>query len=110
MKKLFIYMGLAAAGTASLQAAYAPDMSDTSKVWDVSATLRSFYDDNYTTASTGAKGSYGFQVSPKFELNAPMRQTELGLRYIYGLSWYQERDHLGQSPYDQTHEFDLWVD
>jgi hypothetical protein len=110
MKKIFISMGLAVAGTASLQATYAPDMSDTSKIWSVSATLRAFYDDNYTTASTGRMGSFGVQVSPQFELNAPMPQTEIGVRYIYGLSYYQERENLGQSPFDQTHQFDLWVD
>ncbi len=112
MKKFIVSMGLAAAGTASLQAAYTPDMSDTSKMWTVSATLRSFYDDNYTTASNGPnkKGSFGIQVSPQFELNAPLTTTELGMRYIYGLSYYEERDHLGQSPYDQTHQLDLWAD
>jgi hypothetical protein len=109
MKKIFITIGLAAAGTASLKAAYAPDMSDTSKLWTVSASLRSFYDDNYTTSPV-KQGSFGFQVSPQFELNAPLQQTELGLRYIYGLSYYQERENLGQSPIDQTHQFDLWVD
>jgi hypothetical protein len=112
MKKFIVTMGLAAAGTASLQAAYTPDMSDTSKMWTVSASLRSFYDDNYTTASNGPnkKGSFGIQVSPQFELNVPLQQTELGLRYIYGLSYYEERDHLGQSPYDQTHQLSLWAD
>ena len=112
MKKFIVSMGLATAGTAGLQAAYTPDMSDTSKIWTVSASLRSFYDDNYTTASDGPnkKGSFGFQVSPQFELNVPFQQTELGLRYIYGLSYYQERENLGQTPIDQTHQFDLWVD
>jgi hypothetical protein len=113
MKKFIVSMGLAAAGTASLQAAYTPDMSDTSKMWTVSASLRSFYDDNYNTASDGSsnkKGSFGIQVSPQFELNVPLQQTELGLRYIYGLSYYEERDHLGQSPYDQTHQLSLWAD
>ncbi len=103
-------MGLAAVGTASLKAAYSPDSGDTSKIWNVSASLRSFYDDNYTTASTGKKGSFGFQVSPQLELNKPMQQTELGARYIYGLSYYQERENLGQDAYDQTHQFDLWLD
>lgn len=112
MKKFIVSMGLAAAGTASLQAAYTPDMSDTSKMWTVSASLRSFYDDNYTTVSNGPnkKGSFGIQVSPQFKLDVPLQTTELGMRYIYGLSYYEERDHLGQSPYDQTHQLDLWAD
>ena len=62
-------------------------------------------------ASSGAKiGSFGFEVSPKFQLNVPLQQTELGVRYIYGLYYYQKREDLGENPIDQTHQFDLWVD
>jgi hypothetical protein len=80
-------------------------------MWSVSGTLRGFYDDNYETASSGSKiGSYGFEVSPQIALNVPLQQTELGMRYIYGLYYYQTREQLGQNPIDQTHQLDLWVD
>jgi len=80
-------------------------------MWRVSGTLRGFYDDNYTTASSGSKkGSFGFEVSPQINLNVPLQQTELGLRYTYGLYYYQERQDLGQDPIDQSHQLDLWVD
>ncbi len=115
MNKFFVSMGLIAAGTASLQAAYAPDSSSSSStssdVWSISGTLRGFYDDNYETASSGAKiGSFGFEVSPQISLNVPLQQTELGMRYIYGLYYYQKREDLGENPIDQSHQFDLWVD
>jgi hypothetical protein len=112
MKKLFVSVGLIAAGTASLQAAYAPDWNSTSaSMWSVSGTLRGFYDDNYTTAPSGSKvGSYGLEVTPQVSLNVPLQQTELGMRYIYGLYYYQARENLGENPIDQTHQFDLWVD
>jgi hypothetical protein len=112
MKKFFVSVGLIAAGTASLQAAYAPDWNSTSSsMWSVSGTLRGFYDDNYTTGSSGAKiGSFGLEVSPQISLNVPMQQTELGLRYIYGLFYYQKREDWGENPIDQTQQFDLWVD
>jgi hypothetical protein len=112
MKKFFISVGLIAAGTASLQAAYAPDWNSTSaSMWSVSGTLRGFYDDNYETSPSGAKrGSFGFEFSPQFELNVPLQQTELGMRYIYGLYFYQRREELGENPIDQTQQFDLWVD
>jgi hypothetical protein len=112
MKKFFVSVGLIAAGTASLQGAYAPQWNSTSaSMWSVSGTLRGFYDDNYTTASSGStRGSFGFEVSPQINLNVPLQQTELGLRYNYGLYYYQERENLGQNPIDQTHQFDLWVD
>ena len=80
-------------------------------MWSVSGTLRGFYDDNYTTASSGPnRGSFGFEVSPQINLNVPLQQTEYGLRYTYGLYYYQERENLSQNPIDQTHQLDLWVD
>jgi len=112
MKKFFVSMGLIAAGTASLQAAYAPEWNSTSaSMWSVSGTLRGFYDDNYNTAPSGSEtGSLGLEVSPQISLNVPLQQTELGVRYIYGLYYYQVRENLGENPIDQTHQFDLWVD
>ncbi len=111
MKKLFVSVGLIAAGTAGLQAAYAPDANamTASKVWSVAGTLRGFYDSNYQTSSQ-SKGSWGFEVSPEVDLNLALQQTELGARYTYGMYYYQERENLGQYPIDQTHQFDLWLD
>jgi len=102
MKKLFVSVGLIAAGTASLQAAYAPDWNSTSaSMWSVSGTLRGFYDDNYTTAPSGSKvGSYGLEVTPQVSLNVPLQQTELGMRYIYGLYYYQRRQDLGEPTFN----------
>src|SRR5258707_3648493 len=108
MKKIFASIGLAAAGTASLHAYALLDAGD-DKVWSVAATLRGFYDDNYITSST-KQSSIGFEVTPSFELNMPLQQTEVGLKYTYGLYYYQKREELGQNPIDQTHQFDLWVD
>jgi hypothetical protein len=112
MKKFFVSVGLIAAGTASLQGAYAPDWNSMeASMWRVSGTLRGFYDDNYETAPNGTKrGSFGFEFSPQLELNVPLQQTELGVRYTYGLYYYQRREELGENPIDQTHQFDLWVD
>jgi hypothetical protein len=112
MKKFVLSVGLMAAGTASLEAAYAPDAgSDASKLWSVSGTLRGFYDDNYATApSSSSRGSYGFEVSPSLQINKPLQQTEIGLRYTYGLYYYQDREELGENPIDQTHQLDFWVD
>jgi hypothetical protein len=109
MKKFFVSLGLAVAGTASLHAAYAPDSTDNSKMWSLSATLRGFYDDNYYAAQH-KQGSFGFEASPSFSLNMPLQQTEIGLRYTYGLYYYQTREKNGQNPFDQTHQLDLWLD
>ena len=32
------------------------------------------------------------------------------MRYIYGLYYYQRREELSENPFDQSHQFDLWVD
>lgn len=108
MKKFLVSVGLAAAGTASLYA-YG-FQQDQSKVWSVSATLRGFYDDNYTTAHSQKQDSFGFEVSPTIEVHAPLQQTEIGARYVYGLYYYEARENNHQNPIDQTHEFDLWLD
>jgi hypothetical protein len=110
MKKLFVSVGLAAAGVASVHAQYAPDAPpDNSKIWALSGTLRGFYDDNYTTTPQ-KQSSVGFEVSPSFSLNEALQQTEIGIRYTYGLYYYQKRQDDGQNPIDQTHQFDLWLD
>ena len=117
MKKLFVSAGLAAIGTASLQASstYAPDITamDASKLWTISGTLRGYYDDNYTTGhsdATGKRASWGFELSPQLSFIVPLQQTELGLRYTYGLYYYQDRENRGANPIDQSHEADLWID
>lgn len=110
MKKIFVSMGLAAAGTAGLHAAYGPDIrGDASKIWNVSATLRGFYDDNYLTRHK-KHGSVGLEVSPTLQINVPLQQTEIGVKYTYGMYYYQKRESNRQSAFDQTHEFDLWLD
>jgi len=106
MKKFFVSVGLIAAGTASLQGAYAPDWNSTeASMWRISGTLRGF---TMTTTkqpqtSWGATRQLRFEVSPQLELNVPLQQTELGVRYTYGLYYYQKREDLGENPIDQTH-------
>ncbi len=115
MKKNLASAGLTAIGVASLHAAtYAPDVTamDASRMWSVSGTLRGFYDDNYTTAPNGPgkHGSSGFEFSPTVNLLMPLQQTELGLKYTYGLYYYQYREDQGAKPIDQSQEADLWID
>lgn len=114
MNKLFVSAGIVAIGAVSLHAnEYAPDFTamDATKPWSVSGTFRGFYDDNFTTSPNGQKqGSAGFEVSPQISILIPLQQTELGLRYTYGLYYYQQRENQGSNPIDQTHQLDLWVD
>jgi hypothetical protein len=105
MKKFFVSVGLAAAGAAGVQIAHAIPSND----WSVSASLRGFYDDNYSTGAT-KKGSYGLEFSPEVSVSVPLQQTEIGLRYTYGLYYYQQRDEIGVNPVDQSHQLDVWLD
>src|SRR5215469_5558263 len=111
MKKLFVSASLAAIGALTLHAdEYAPDFTalDATKPWTVSGTLRGFYDDNFTTSPNGHKqGSGGFEFSPQASLIVPLEQTELGLRYTYGLYYYQQRENQGVNPIDQSHSVNL---
>jgi hypothetical protein len=34
----------------------------------------------------------------------------MGIRYTYGLYYYQDRNDLDLNPFDQTHQVDLWLD
>src|SRR5215469_15369351 len=106
MKKLFVSASLAAIGALTLHAdEYAPDFTalNATKPWTVSGTLRGFYDDNFATAPNGHKdGSAGFEFSPQASLIMPLQQTELGLRYTYGLAYYEKRASQGSNPIDQS--------
>jgi len=110
MKKIFISAGLVAAGAAGWQSACAASLDVIApSAWNVSGTLRGFYDDNYSITAT-RQGSAGVEVSPEISFNVPLRQTDIGIRYIYGLYYYQQRQDLGVNAFDQSHQFDLWLD
>ncbi len=110
MNKRFFSVGLAAVATAGLQSAWAgnPDLLSP-KAWNVSASLRGFYDDNYNISGNG-KGSFGAQLSPSISIHVPFQQTDIGFRYIYGLYYYNDRDQLGVNAFDHTHQADIWLD
>lgn len=79
------------------------------KWWNVSSRLRGFYDDNYQ-ASNNKQGSFGFEVSPRVSANWDLQQTDIGIRYTYGMYYYVKRAEDGQNPVDHTHQADLWLD
>ncbi len=109
MKKMITSVGLVAFSAANLQAeqyAPAPNLSSlqTTKPWSVAATLRGFYDDNYTTASVNKLDSFGFEVSPSAKVNWTLPQTYIGLSYAYGMRFYEDRDN---NRADHSHQADL---
>ena len=109
MKKIFVSFGLAASA-AGLSSALAQGMEAASpKLWNVSGTLRGFYDDNYNSSNV-KKGSGGFEVSPTISGNVDMQQTDFGARYTFGMYYYFDRENHGADPIDYTHQADVWLD
>ncbi len=110
MKKIAISAGLVAISAAGIQTALA-DVSGaiSPKAWSMGATLRGFYDDDYNT-SKASLGSAGIEVSPTISVNLPLRQTDFGMRYTYGIYYYQDRQDKNVNPFDQTHQFEVWLD
>ncbi len=108
MKKVFVSLGLAASA-AGLSSALGQGVEVASpKWWDASATLRGFYDDNYTVSET-KQSSWGWEVSPTVSANMDLQQTDFGVRYTFGVYWYEQRSSEGENAYDYTHEGDVWL-
>jgi len=108
MKKIVASVGLAALGASTMQAADSSALSAAPpKFWNVSATLRGFYDDNINTAPSGTNkvDSFGFEVSPKVALNWQSDQTTAFLSYVYSLRYYDKRPLGNAQNYDQDHTF-----
>lgn len=110
MNRLLVSAGLVALSAATLESAMADDDAAGPKYWSVGATLRGFYDDNIYTTSTKQERSFGFEVSPTVSAHVPLQQTDFGIRYTYGLYYYEQRQEQGQDSVDMTHQVDLWLD
>jgi hypothetical protein len=110
MKRFFVSAGLAAsvAGMTSIHA-QSMQAGTSPKLWNVSANLRGFYDDNYSVSSA-QKGSFGFEFSPSISANVAFGQTDIGVKYTFGLFYYLQRADNGLNPLDLTHTGDLWLD
>ncbi len=111
MKKIFVSVGLAAAGASGLPSVHAQSMDAgaSPKIWNVAANLRGFYDDNYAVAHNKT-GSFGFELSPSVSANVALRQTDIGVRYTFGMYYYLQRAQNGIDPLDYTHQGDFWLD
>ena len=75
-------------------AALAPTVPAQDKPWNVSASLRGFYDDNYTTVGKGAAGgklsSFGFEISPSVSYRLRLDPTEVTASYKYGMRYFED--------------------
>src|SRR2546422_7901486 len=117
MKRIVASVGLVAVGASGVHAASVAALtSEGAKPWSVSATLRGFYDDNVgtTASSQNRTKSFGFEISPGFNLNWAVEQTTMSLGYVYSFLYYEKKpplfdpakqEFVDQDKYDQTHSF-----
>lgn len=107
MKNILTTAGLAAMAVAGFQtncAAQAVTVDD-SKWWQVSASLRGFYDDNYTVAPDAfARESFGFEVRPEFVAGHQGEQHLIKLTTIYSGRWFDAGDNAWRES-DWDHGF-----
>ena len=103
MNKKIITLGVAAIGVAGVQAA------DAGKVWEVTASLRGFYDDNYTTSpEVLAEESWGIELSPGINLTlGEGTDMEFSAGYAFGMRYYEDR---GGDNEDYGHELGISLD
>ena len=110
MNKIVASLGLVAIGASGLQVMAADDLgAPASKIWNVSASLRGFYDDNINTAHGGTNkvDSMGFEVAPGVGLNWEGEATSVSLNYLYSFKYYDKRQAGNTENYDQTHTFNV---
>ncbi|MSU27301.1 MAG: hypothetical protein EXS27_05220, partial [Pedosphaera sp.] len=111
MNRIIVTTGLAALGAVSLQPALAQD----AKPWNLTATVRSFYDDNYATgpskASTAGiatkRSSWGLEFSPSAAYQLNRDQTTVDLSARYGMRYYEDRR---QGSADHSLDFGVSLD
>ena len=103
MNKKIITLGVAAIGVAGVQAA------DAGKVWEVTASLRGFYDDNYTTSPDQlAEESWGIEVSPGINFTlGEGTDMEFSAGYAFGMRYYEDRESDNE---DYGHELGISLD
>ena len=95
MKKIAATVGLVALCAPSIDALYAQDISSSpTKSWNISASVRGFYDDNingYKDNSASSNKSFGFVISPGASINWGNDQTTVKAGYLYGFKYYDQQ-------------------
>ena len=83
--------------------------ADAGKVWEVTASLRGFYDDNYTTSpEVLAEESWGIEVSPGINLTlGEGTDMEFSAGYAFGMRYYEDRESDNE---DYGHELGISLD
>ena len=119
MNKVMASAGLLALGVMGVQKSHAQLIAGAGaeKPWNLSGTLRGFYDDNpnlVPSNPTGGafsgvskNGSYGVEIRPSISINLQLEPTTIQASYLFSGRWFESR-----TPYkwDYYHDFELAVD
>ena len=117
MNRIIATTGMAALSAVVMQPAMAQEGTQDGKPWSVSATVRTFYDDNYATlpshaaAGTATKrSSWGLELTPSGLYKFSQDQNTVDLSARYGMRYYEDRrqnsaDHSFDFGADWTHRF-----
>lgn len=95
MKNILTSAGVAALAVAGFQTTCAAQSItvDDAKWWQVSASLRGFYDDNTTTAPKDQElESFGFEIRPGFDVGHKGEQHIIKLSTQYSARWFEARE------------------
>ncbi len=112
MNKIVASFGIAALGASALQNVSAQETGAPNKFWNVTATLRGFYDDNIGTSPKGVTkvDAFGYEISPGVGVNYEADGTTIKAGYRYGLKYYDHTPPGNADKIDNTHTFDLQLD
>jgi hypothetical protein len=110
MKRIVASVGLVALAS-SFNTVLGQDVSPAppAKPWNVSASLRGFYDDNINTTPQKTN-SFGFEISPAVNYGIQNDQTVFKLGYTYTFLYYQKEPLFNASHYDQNNQFNGELD
>jgi hypothetical protein len=106
MNRIIASVGLVALGAASVQA-QSSITGPASKWWNVSATVRGFYDDNINTVQNPGPHDHvwGFQINPRVGISLGNDQTTFSADYAYSFLQYDHKPNGNTEKYDQDHTF-----
>ncbi|MGN6554990.1 MAG: outer membrane beta-barrel protein [Verrucomicrobiota bacterium] len=113
MNKIVASLGVVVLGASSLPTASAQDFdAPPSKLWNATASLRGFYDDNPSTAPSGPNknDTFGWEISPGVGLNWENEATKVRLGYRYAAKYFSSKPENYAEKYTQDHTFDGALD
>src|SRR5436190_21591648 len=88
-----VALGMAALGVSTIQVSAQSLSAPPAKPWNVSATLRGFYDDNVNTSPSGVPGvtkhdALGIEISPGIGLKWQNAATVVDVGYRYSFQYF----------------------